>query len=120
MIKYIDYLLDKVWSEWQHEGSACSLGYPSQDASAAIKAGGNGTGLNIERNPQAEYLDKLILRLTKIQIKSIKIRYLYGYPDWYVADKFKIPESTHRNRIYKAHENISNFLIEENPFNWHE
>lgn len=120
MIKYVDKLLTFTWGHWQRKGSSVISSYPSMDVSQTLNTGGRGTGLNIDRNMEAEYLEKIILTLPRNQIRSLKARYVWCDPDWYAAEKFKIGESTHRDRVYKAQENIHNYLQDSNPFDWRE
>ena len=118
MIEYIDTLLKFTWGHWQREGASIVSGYPSMDVSQMINNGGRGTGLNIDENPEAEYLDKLIVTLPKNQIKSLKARYIWCWPNYEAAKTFKVPVSTYSDRLNRAHDRLDAMIKRDNIFNW--
>ena len=118
MIDYIESLLKFTWGHWQREGRSVVSGYPSMDVSQMINNGGSGTGLNIDENPEAEYLDKLILQLPRNQIKALKLRYIQCSPNYEAAGRLKIPVSTYSDRLNRAHKGLDDLIHKNNPFNW--
>ena len=118
LIKYIDRLLEFQWGHWQREGGAVVAGYPKMDVSQMINNGGRGTGLNIDRNEEAEYINKLILQLNKHQIRALKRRYIWMIPDYLAAKDLHTNVKTYRSRIYRAHDRLNGLVQENNQFNW--